>query len=125
MAHTGTPAPTAAVAKAQRMLDQIKDGKTVFTKSAHGTWYVIGPAADIRPGADVTVTKADGTTKPVHVTTITSTGEKQDTAYAMATFTNATPARRDTRRDTYIASPGERAAWASGRRHGINGQIWD
>lgn len=72
-------------AAAQQMLDKIRDGQAVFTKAPSG-WMVIGPAADITPGAVVTVTKTDGTTKKVRIEALGSSGEKQGVAYTVATF---------------------------------------
>lgn len=78
-------ATTTQIAKAQQMLDTIRAGKTSFHKSG-SEWVVVGPAAVIRPGATVTVTKADGTTTRVEISQLTIAGEKQGVAYQLATF---------------------------------------
>jgi hypothetical protein len=80
---------TAATAKAEQLLAAVSAGQTVFTKSAQGVWHIIGPAADIFTGAAVVVTKADGTTRDVVVTAVTTTNEKRGVTYAVATFRNS------------------------------------
>jgi hypothetical protein len=37
--------------------------QTTYRKTKTGTWVAYGPAADIRPGHEVTISKKDGTTK--------------------------------------------------------------
>lgn len=54
----------AAIERAQKMLEAVRDGLTVFFRTGDG-WDVAGPAHLIIPGAVVTVTKADGTTTRV------------------------------------------------------------
>lgn len=72
-------------AKAQQMLDAVRAGQTIFTHAATG-WMVVGPAARITPWAIVTVTKSDGSTSQVQITHVQGAYEKQDVAYAVATF---------------------------------------
>ena len=43
-----------------------------YRKTTNGTWVVCGPTSVVRPGATVTVTKKDGTTK---TETIATTGK--------------------------------------------------
>lgn len=74
-------------AKAQHMLEQVRAGRTVFTKAPDGTWMIVGPVADIQPGLYVTVTKADGTETRVQVQYLGVRDEKQGVAYQVATFT--------------------------------------
>jgi hypothetical protein len=74
--------------KAQRMLDQVRDGKTVFTRSAD-QWLIVGPADRMIPGHTVDVTKADGTVKTVRVHTLHKRGEVQGVTYQVAEFTPA------------------------------------
>jgi hypothetical protein len=133
---------TEAERGAQAMLDQIRAGKTIFTR-AHDEWMVIGPAADITAGAIVTATKANGTTSTVRIIKVCTTATRQGTAYATATFHNVTivPAEQAEVeapvRDTYRTT--EHAFFGTGRRHAsqpgatqyddgtgrYNVQIWD
>lgn len=79
---------------AQQMLDQIKTGKTVFTRG-DGRWMVIGPADTIATGATVEVTKRDGTTEQVVITQLGAAGDKQGCRYQVAHFRKTTtPAPR-------------------------------
>lgn len=52
-----------------------------YKKSPTGEWLVQGPAAILRPGATVTVTKADGRTNKELITAIGKTFEIQGVPY--------------------------------------------
>jgi hypothetical protein len=80
---------TEAERKAQAMMDQIKAGKTIFTK-ARDEWMIVGPAADITAGAIVTATKQGGETSTVRVVKVHVTATRQGTTYSTATFRNVT-----------------------------------
>lgn len=75
-----------AKAKAQEMLNQIKAGRTVFTRATDG-WMIVGPAADVQAGNSVAVTRADGTTTQVVVTKLGVSKTVQGVAYTVASFT--------------------------------------
>ncbi|GIF75683.1 hypothetical protein [Asanoa siamensis] len=95
----------AAVARSQRLLDQVKEGKTIFFK-AGGGWDIIGPAADIEPGQTVTVTKAAGDTTEVIVVKVMAERTVHGVATRTATFRNpaaaaAAPAHVDPPRPAY------------------------
>jgi hypothetical protein len=80
---------TEAERKAQAMMDQIKAGKTIFTK-AHDQWMIVGPAADITVGAIVTATRQNGETSTVRVDQVHVTATRQGVTYSTATFHNVT-----------------------------------
>jgi hypothetical protein len=128
---------TEAERKAQAMMDQIRAGKTIFTK-AHDEWMIIGPAADLTVGAIVTATRQNGETTQVRVVKVHTTATRQDVTYATATFRNvviAEPAAAspDTYRTTNHAffGPGRRYASQPGATQYDDGsgrfatQIWD
>lgn len=133
---------TGAERKAQAMMDQIKAGKTIFTK-AHEEWMIIGPAADITNGAIVTATRQNGETTTVRVVKVHTTATRQGVTYATATFHNVTIVAAETAdaapaRDTYRTVSGG-VAYGEGRRYAsqlgatqyddgsgrYNVQIWD
>ncbi len=76
----------AAVARARRLFELVKQGKIVFFK-AGDSWDIVGPADAIKPGATVTVNKADGTTDEVVVTQIMAERTVEGVATRTATFT--------------------------------------
>ena len=79
-----------AVARAQRLLDQVKTGKTIYFR-AGDEWMIIGPAGDVQPGQRLTVHKADGSTTEVIVGDVKDDRTVQGTATRTATFRNAPP----------------------------------
>ena len=88
---------TAAQAKAQRTLNAVRDGHTEFTRTPGGEWLIVGPANTLTPGAEVTVTKADGTTKQVIIADAHQVREVQGVSYRTAEFRNVPAAPRATR----------------------------
>lgn len=85
----------AARDKAQRMLDRIRAGQTLFTRSSQSGWLITGPVADLQPGQHVTVTKSDGSTSIVTVGSVHGVYEKQGVDYAVAAFADYTPRSLD------------------------------
>lgn len=142
MENSRTATATRQQSAADALVAKVAQGLTTFRKDVDGTWRVIGPAADLHVGATVTVTKADGSTKKVTVVAVNRTGERNGTAYAIADIRDAvrTASERDaelaamtseqylaeyTTRGRRQAMAAHDAAYAAGRRHGVNGQIWD
>lgn len=129
---------TEAERKAQAMMDQIKAGKTIFTKAADA-WMVIGPAADVVEGAIVTATRQSGTESQVRIVKVHTTATRQGVTYATATFRNVVAAEpvkaaADTYRVTAehpIGGRGRRYASQPGATQYDDGsgkfavQIWD
>jgi len=132
---------TEAERKAQAMMDQIKAGKTIFTK-AHEEWMIVGPAADLTVDAIVTATRQNGETSTVRVVKVHVTATRQGVTYSTATFRNvtvaATPVEDEAMADdTYTTT--EHAFFGEGRRYAsqpgatqyddgsgrYNVQIWD
>lgn len=107
-------------AKLRRQFEQAKAGKILFTKAQTG-WMIIGPAEKITKDAVVDVTKADGTTKAVHVTRIDGTYTREGFTYSVAEFTKtateieAEQLASNNRRSGYTTV--QNAAFGPGRRY--------
>lgn len=79
-----------AVARAQRLLDQVKTGKSIYFR-AGDQWMIMGPSANVEPGRRLTVHKADGSTTEVIVGEIKSNRTVQGVTARTATFRKAPP----------------------------------
>lgn len=101
---TSTTPTTPEAARAQRLLDEVKTGKTIFFK-ANGEWMIIGPSDDLNAGQRVTVRKSDGTTTDVLVREIKSDRTVQGTSARTATFVPA-PADSVASRTAVPTGPG-------------------
>lgn len=134
---------------AEQIFTDVAAGKTVFTKAADGTWMLIGPAASIKDGKSVIVTKRDGSTTTATVGRVTQDKTARGVAYRVATVTKGAALRptqtvpaRDTRYVTtrsnayttvQDASFGEGRVYADqpgatqyrDSRGGFGTQIWD
>lgn len=103
-------------AKAEAIFAAVNAGQTVFTRNGD-IWMIVGPDADIHPGAHVSVTKANGELVPVVVDEVGGRREKRGVAYAVATFHKAPkpqPAQATTERTYDAVRPG----WfGAGRRY--------
>ncbi|WP_336633619.1 MULTISPECIES: hypothetical protein [unclassified Microbacterium] len=67
-------------------LELVKQGQTLFTRTAAGEWLIVGRADLIAAGKTVTVTKANNTTTVVTVVSLTGTYETNGVRYSVATF---------------------------------------
>jgi len=141
---------TKEVAAAEELLASIAAGEVRWTMASHG-WMVIGRADIVREGAEIEVTKADGSRMWVQVTRCQPALTKRGVTYACASA-NASPAASAAQEsfagDLGIEVAGLTARQASARiqraqaeqdsralvarveartlsRYGINGQIWD
>jgi hypothetical protein len=75
----------AGVGRARKLWEAVRDGMTIFFNTGAG-WDVIGPAHLITPGAEVTVTKADGATTRVIVRQVMAERTIDGVATRTATF---------------------------------------
>lgn len=92
-------------------------GQTVFTKAPTG-WMVVGPAAVIKVGKHVLVTKKDGSTSEVRIVKVNPPKSARGVNYAVATFAKLPPADRVTpaaKREGYTTV--HSAAFGQGRRY--------
>lgn len=101
MTQSAPKSNPAAVARARKLWEAVRDGKTIFFHTGTG-WDIIGPAHLIVPGAEITVTKADKSTQRVVVVDVRAERTVDGVATRTATFrdvpagpavTHAEPAR--------------------------------
>lgn len=86
-----------------QMLKKITAGQTLFTM-VDREWMVIGPAADLTPGAIVTATRKAGDTTEIEILSIYSTTSmKGGFAYVVAKFRSVTPKPAPVRRPAPVA----------------------
>lgn len=92
-------------AKAQRMLDAVKAGQSLFSRTPEGMWTVVGPVDDIVTGATVTVTKASGETSQVIIGKVGPVFTAQGCSYRVGGFKNVQAERTHTApRSSYRSS---------------------
>ena len=84
-----------SISTAQALLEALRAGRTSWTKAADGEWMIIGPAADIKVGATVTVTTRTGGTSQVTVARLGACGERDGIAYQVATIATQAAERDD------------------------------
>lgn len=98
----------AAVGRARKLWEAVRDGMTIFFKTGDG-WDIIGPAHLITPGARVTVTKADKSTAEVLVLKVMAERTIDGIATRSATFVPA-PANAPEPRRVYKVRDRQAAA---------------
>ncbi|WP_367139437.1 hypothetical protein [Saccharothrix sp. HUAS TT1] len=75
-------------AAATEMLAKVRAGLTLFTKTPGHGWTIVGPTSSLTSGAQLDVTKTDGTTKPVFVRSVIASFSRDGVDYSTATFTS-------------------------------------
>ena len=88
--HTARGLSPKQYAAAERMYQQAQSPEYRFTKTDAGEWAVYGPAG-AEPGAQVTVTKADGTERTVWIIAALPEPIRGRTGYLMAWDDPSTP----------------------------------
>lgn len=99
----------AAVGRARKLWEAVRDGKTIFFNTATG-WDIIGAANLIVPGAEVTVTKADKTTVQVIVRQVMAERTIDGVATRTATFDYVRADTSADRRPVYKVADQQAAA---------------
>lgn len=88
--------------KKQMMIKKIASGQSVFLRYDSTRWSVAGPADTLTDGATVTVTKANGTTTRVLITSASQVyTDETGTQYRIAFFTDAPVERHTTHSHTH------------------------